>query len=349
MRKLEDIISDIENGRATLVEHDLIEEQDIPMNILSIVVSVYNEEDNLERFLEVTAGVLRDSMPKNEWDYELIFVNDGSTDKSREILDGFAEKDKHCRVIHFSRNFGHEAAMIAGIDHAKGDFIVCMDADLQNPPELLPQMVDKFRDGSDIVLMARAENKDAGVMKKLTSGLFYGVLNFLSGVKFERNVSDFFGISKRAADVLRKDYREKNRYLRGYIQQIGFSKTVIEYVAPERFAGESKYTMKSLFRIAMNTLNCFSVTPMRVGAVAAGISLVMTIVSFAYYIGFYVANGYGSGTALLCSMITFLFSLLFLLLGTIGEYLGMLMLELKGRPIYIVEEVKNISREDSET
>lgn len=318
------------------------------MSLLSIVVSVYNEEDNLKRFLEVTSGVLRDSMPKNEWDYELIFVNDGSTDKSREILDGFAEKDAHCRVIHFSRNFGHEAAMIAGIDHSKGDFIVCMDADLQNPPELLPQMVDKFRDGSDIVLMARAENKDAGVMKKLTSGLFYGVLNFLSGVKFERNVSDFFGISKRAADVLRKDYREKNRYLRGYIQQIGFSKTVIEYVAPERFAGESKYTMKSLFRIAMNTLNCFSVTPMRVGAVAAGISLVMTIVSLAYYIGFYVANGYGSGTALLCSMITFLFSLLFLLLGTIGEYLGMLMLELKGRPIYIVEEVINISREDSE-
>lgn len=318
------------------------------MSLLSIVVSVYNEEDNLERFLEVTSGVLRDSMPKNEWDYELIFVNDGSTDQSREILDGFAEKDAHCRVIHFSRNFGHEAAMIAGIDHAKGDFIVCMDADLQNPPELLPQMVDKFRGGNDIVLMARAENKDAGVMKKLTSGLFYGVLNFLSGVKFERNVSDFFGISKRAADVLRKDYREKNRYLRGYIQQIGFSKTVIEYVAPERFAGESKYTMKSLFRIAMNTLNCFSVTPMRVGAVAAGISLVMTIVSLAYYIGFYVANGYGSGTALLCSMITFLFSLLFLLLGTIGEYLGMLMLELKGRPIYIVEEVINISREDSE-
>ena len=318
------------------------------MSLLSIVVSVYNEEDNLERFLEVASSVLRDSMPKNEWGYELIFVNDGSADKSREILDGFAAQDTRCCVIHFSRNFGHEAAMIAGIDHAQGDFIVCMDADLQNPPELLPQMVDKFCSGTDIVLMARAENKDAGVMKRLTSGLFYGVLNFLSGVKFERNVSDFFGISKRAADVLRKDYREKNRYLRGYIQQIGFSKTVLEYVAPERFAGESKYTMKSLFRIAMNTLNCFSVTPMRVGAVAAGISLVMTIVSFAYYIGFYVANGYGSGTALLCSMITFLFSLLFLLLGTIGEYLGMLMLELKGRPIYIIEDVRNVPGEKQE-
>ena len=116
----------------------------------------------------------------------------------------------------------------------------------------------------------------------------------------------------------------------------------ILYVAPERFAGESKYTMKSLVRIAMNTLNCFSVTPMRVGAVAAGISLVMTVFSFAYYIGFYVKYGYGSGTALLCSMITFLFSLLFLLLGTIGEYLGMLMLELKGRPIYIVEDMRNM-------
>ena len=278
----------------------------------------------------------------------MIFVNDGSADKSREILDNFAQVDKHCRVIHFSRNFGHEAAMIAGIDHAKGNFIVCMDADLQNPPELLPKMVDKFRNGSDIVLMARAENKDAGLLKRLTSGLFYGVLNFLSGVKFERNVSDFFGISKRAAEVLRKDYREKNRYLRGYIQQIGFSKTVMEYVAPERFAGESKYTIRSLFRIAMNTLNCFSVTPMRVGTVTAGISLVMTVFSFVYYIGFYIKYGYGSGTALLCSMITFLFSLLFLLLGTIGEYLGMLMLELKGRPIYIVEDIHNMQENTSD-
>lgn len=318
------------------------------MSLLSIVVSVYNEEASLVQLWEVASDVMQSSLSQDEWEYELIFVNDGSTDQSRVILDGFAEKDKHCRVIHFSRNFGHEAAMVAGIDHAQGDFIVCMDADLQNPPELLPKMVEKFATGSDIVLMARAENKDAGVMKKLTSGLFYGVLNFLSGVKFERNVSDFFGISKRAADVLRKDYREKNRYLRGYIQQIGFSKTVIEYVAPERFAGESKYTIRTLFRIAMNTLNCFSVTPMRVGALAAGISLVMTVVSFAYYILFYVKHGYGSGTALLCSMITFLFSLLFLLLGTIGEYLGMLMLELKSRPIYIVEEVRNVSGEDKD-
>lgn len=317
------------------------------MNLLSIVVSVYNEEDSLVRFLEVTSDVLQTSLLQEEWGYELIFVNDGSADQSRKILDGFTERDEHCRVIHFSRNFGHEAAMIAGIDHAKGDFIVCMDADLQNPPELVPGMVDKFHAGADIVLMARAENKDAGFMKKLTSGLFYGVLNFLSGVKFERNVSDFFGISRRAADVLRNDYREKNRYLRGYIQQIGFAKTVMEYVAPERFAGESKYTMKTLFRIAMNTLNCFSVTPMRVGAAAAGISLVMTVFSFVYYIGFYIRHGYGSGTALLCSMITFLFSLLFLLLGTIGEYLGMLMLELKGRPIYIVEEVRNMPLERS--
>lgn len=318
------------------------------MSLLSIVVSVYNEEASLVQLWEVASDVMQSSLSQDEWEYELIFVNDGSTDQSRVILDGFAEKDKHCRVIHFSRNFGHEAAMIAGIDHAKGDFIVCMDADLQNPPELLPEMMEKFVTGSDIVLMARAENKDAGLVKKLTSGLFYGVLNFLSGVKFERNVSDFFGISKRAADVLRKDYREKNRYLRGYIQQIGFSKTVIEYVAPERFAGESKYTIKSLFRIALNTLNCFSVTPMRVGALAAGILLVMTVVSFAYYILFYVKHGYGSGTALLCSMITFLFSLLFLLLGTIGEYLGMLMLELKSRPIYIVEEVRNVSGEDKD-
>lgn len=318
------------------------------MKLFSVVVSVYNEEENLAQFLKVTTGVLQESLPSRDWEYELIFVNDGSTDGSRELLNGFASADKHCRVLHLSRNFGHEAAMLAGIDAAVGDFIVCMDADLQNPPSLLPKILAAHQSGSDIVLMSRAENKDAGWMKRLSSALFYGVLNFLSGVKFERNVSDFFGISRRAAEVLRKDYREKNRYLRGYIQQIGFRRTILEYVAPERFAGESKYSMKSLLRIAMNTLNCFSVTPMRAGSVAAVIAIIMTVASLSYYIGFYIVNGYGSGTALLCSMITFLFSLLFLLLGTIGEYLGMLMLELKGRPIYIVEERSGFSKTGDE-
>lgn len=313
------------------------------MNRLSLVVSVYNEEESLECFRKTTLPILM-AMSEREkpWDYELIYVNDGSTDRSREILKKFAEENRKCKAIHFTRNFGHEAAMIAGIDAAEGDFIICMDADLQNPPELLPDILTAWEQGNDIVLMARTENKDSGVLKRMLTGAFYGILNFLSGVRFEHNVSDFFGISKRAADILRENYREKNRYLRGYVQQLGFSKKTISYIAPERFAGTSKYSMRSLMKIAMNTLNCFSVTPMRAGVIASIISILMTLTSFTYYIAFYVENGYGSGTALLCSMITFLFSILFVLLGVIGEYLGMLMKELKNRPIYIIESTVNI-------
>jgi len=313
---------------------------------LSVIVSVYNEEDNLQQFWTALLSVLSKTL-KADWDYEILFVNDGSSDSSSLILDDLAGTNNRIKVIHFSRNFGHEAAMIAGIDKATGGFMICMDADLQNPPELIPAIMEQYLAGHDIVLMARSENKDAGIIKRITSNTFYKVLNRLSTVKFERNVSDFFGISERVANVLRTDYRESNRYLRGFIQSVGFKKSIIEYKAPERYAGVSKYSIKSLMKIAMHTLNCFSVTPLKAGAAASIISLCMMLGSLLYYIIFYIKNGYGSGTALLCSFITFLFSILFLLLGTIGEYLGMLMLEIRKRPVYIIMEMKNMDTEST--
>ncbi len=314
---------------------------------LSVIVSVYNEEENLQQF-QTTIEKAMVQVASMGWEHEIIFVNDGSSDKSRNLLDSFAENDSHTKVIHFSRNFGHEAAMIAGIDKASGEFMVCMDADLQNPPELLPEMLNKYLNGDDIVLMSRAENKDAGIIKRITSKAFYMILNRLSTVQFEQNVSDFFGLSERVAAVLKQDFRERNRYLRGFIQSIGFRKSIIEYKAPERYAGVSKYSIRSLFRIAMHTLNCFSVTPLKAGALASIVSLTMMVGSFLYYIIFYIRNGFGSGTALLCSFITFLFSILFLLLGTIGEYLGMVMTEIRKRPIYIVMDTKNLNENEED-
>jgi len=313
------------------------------MKKVSLIVSVYNEEANLDHFLEEAEKVAAEiKKRRTPWETEYVFVNDGSADRSHEILDAFAEKNESIKVVHFSRNFGHEAAMIAGIDFASGDFLVCLDADCQNPPELLPQILDEYESGSEIVLMAREENKSAGFVKKITSAAFYRVLNSLSSVKFEKNVSDFFGMSKKVADILRTDYREKNRYLRGYVQQLGFKKSIIKYKAPERFAGSSKYSIKKLLKIAIHTLNCYSVTPLKAGVMAAGLSIILTLTSFIYYIVFFVKNGYGSGTALLCSLLTFLFSVLFLLLGVIGEYLGSIMAEVRNRPIYIVGDKKNL-------
>ncbi len=313
------------------------------MKKISLIVSVYNEEANLDHFLEEAGRTALELKKRKEaWETEYVFVNDGSSDGSRDILDSFAAKDQNIKVVHFSRNFGHEAAMIAGIDYASGDFLVCLDADCQNPPELLPQIIDEYEAGSEIVLMAREENKSAGLIKKITSAAFYKVLNSLSSVKFEKNVSDFFGLSKKVADILRNEYREKNRYLRGYVQQLGFKKSIIKYKAPERFAGSSKYSISKLLKIAIHTLNCFSVTPLKAGILAAGISIFLTLASFVYYIVYFCMNGEGSGTALLCSLLTFLFSILFLLLGVIGEYLGGIMQEVRNRPIYIVSEKKNI-------
>ena len=166
------------------------------MKTLSVVVSVYNEELSLPDFYRETIAVL-DKIP---WEYELIFVNDGSQDKSYDILVGFAENQR-VKVVDFSRNFGHEAAMIAGIDYAQGDGIVCMDADLQHPPAYLPAIIEKFEEGYEVVSMVRTKNADAGWVKRITSKGFYAVLNAISPVKFENNASDFFAVRDRKSVV----------------------------------------------------------------------------------------------------------------------------------------------------
>ena len=194
---------------------------------ISAVVSVYNEELSLRHFYQVTSEILE----KCAWDYEIVFVNDGSQDKSMEILTEFAQANEKVKVVNFARNFGHEAAMIAGIDHAGGDGIVCMDADLQHPPESIPAIIEKFEEGYEVISMIRTKNEGAGVIKKITSAAFYRVLNMMSPVKFENNSSDFFAISKNVAEVLRQDYREKVRYLRGYVQSVGFKKNTLEFEA----------------------------------------------------------------------------------------------------------------------
>ena len=175
--------------------------------LFSVVVSVYNEELALREFYAETGKILK-RLPGN-WDYEFLFVNDGSRDQSLSILKEFAASDEKVKIVNFSRNFGHEAAMIAGLD-------------LQHPPECLPEIVEKFEEGYEVISMVRTRNKTAGLVKNVTSAAFYKLINHLSDVKFEANASDFFAVSKNAAEVLRNNYREKVRFLRGYVQSIGF-------------------------------------------------------------------------------------------------------------------------------
>lgn len=306
--------------------------------LLSLVVSAYNEEEVLENFYSTSKKVL-DSL---SWDYEIIFVNDGSIDKTDEIINNLATSDKKIKAIHFSRNFGHEAAMIAGIDYAKGDAIVCMDADLQHPPSTLPQIVTYFESGYDIVNMVRTSNKSAGFIKNITSEAFYYIINVISDAKLIRNASDFMCISGRAAKVLRKNYREKIRFLRGYVQNIGFKKINMEYMANERAAGKSKYSIKKLFKFSMNTIMCFSDFPLRLGIYAGFFAILMGLIMSIYTIISWAKVGTPNGYATIIVLICFMFAVLFFLVGIIGEYISILFAELKDRPIYIVEDMKNI-------
>lgn len=303
--------------------------------LLSVVVSVYNEEKALEDFYREATGVLKGIA----WEYELIFVNDGSGDQSLSILERLAAEDSNVKVVSFSRNFGHEAAMIAGLDYSRGDGIICMDADLQHPPECIPGILECFERGYEVINMVRTRNKTAGLVKNITSSGFYWLINHISDVHFEANASDFFAISRHVAQVLKENYREKVRFLRGYVQNVGFKKTTIEYEARARVAGESKYSIKKLFVFSINTILCFSNMPLKLGIYAGIFSALLGLLVMIYTL--FTRRGAPSGYATIVVLICFMFAMMFVIIGIIGEYIAILFTELKDRPIYIVDRTEN--------
>lgn len=313
--------------------------------LLSVVVSVYNEELSLPDFY-ATAKPILDSCG---WDYELLFVNDGSSDNSISILHRFAAENNKVKIVDFSRNFGHEAAMIAGIDHASGDGVICMDADLQHPPASIPEIIAKFEEGYDVISMIRTAREDGGLIKKITSSLFYGVLNLLSPVKFEKNSSDFFAISRSVAQVLRQDYREKVRYLRGYVQSAGFRKTTLPFEAKSRIAGESKYNIGKLLRFSITTLCSFSDMPLKLGVysglLVAFFGLILMIYTIVNKVLYHVPSGYST----IIVAMSFMFAIVLMVIGVIGQYISVLFAEIKNRPIYIVKQCTNLESHTSDS
>lgn len=316
-----------------------INENSKSLRKLSVVVSVYNEEKALREFYKETNKIL-EQIKKSGWEHELIFVNDGSADNSLSILEELAKEDHDVKLISFSRNFGHEAAMIAGIDHSTGDGIICMDADLQHPPECIPKIIEKFDAGYEVINMVRTKNESAGLIKNITSSGFYWLINHISDVHFEPNASDFFAISRYVAQVLKDNYREKVRFLRGYVQNVGFKKTNIEYEARARVAGESKYSIKKLFIFSINTILCFSNMPLKLGIYAGVFSAALGVLVMVYTLC--TRQGAPSGYATIVVLLCFMFAMMFLLIGIIGEYIAILFTELKDRPVYIVEKTENL-------
>lgn len=310
-------------------------------NKVSIIVSVYNEQEGLNEFYSsLKSEILKIS---DKYNFEIIFVNDGSTDKSQEIINHIISNENvlQLKYIEFSRNFGHEAAMIAGIDNTQSDFIICMDADLQHPPNKISSMLTETEKGAEIILMKRINREDQKAKSKLFSLLFYKTVNFLSGYRFETNASDFFLISKDVANLLRNNFREKNRFLRGYIQIIGFNITNIEYVASSRIAGKSSYNLKKLCKLAFTAIFAFSEKPLKISVIISILyflfSVVLIVFSlFAYFLQNKIPSGYT--TIIIAQSIGF--AILSLLIAILSIYFGKSLSEIKDRPIYIIKNSK---------
>ncbi|HOD72801.1 MAG TPA: glycosyltransferase family 2 protein [Deltaproteobacteria bacterium] len=312
------------------------------VHLLSLVVSVYNEEESLNLFWQETEKYLRGL----DVDYEVLFVNDGSNDGSLDVLKELSQGDKNIKVINLSRNFGHEAAMIAGIDYSRGDAVICMDADLQHPPSKIGEMVQLCRQGFEVVTAVRTLNEDAGIVKRVTSCLFYRALNVLSAVQFEPNASDFFLISRKVANVIRHGFLERTRFLRGFIQIVGFRRTSVAFTSAKRVAGETKYSLWKLFVFSVTAIVAFSNIPLRLGMLFGTLVGLMSITVGIYSIVMkamgYVIPGYTT----IVVLITFLLAVQFFILGIIGEYIGFIFNESKKRPIYIVDDMINLTGDE---
>ncbi|MDY0200652.1 MAG: glycosyltransferase family 2 protein [Tenuifilaceae bacterium] len=305
--------------------------------MISIVIPVFNEEP----ILEIVWESIKNTLSYNNFDAEVIFVDDGSTDSSLKILSNLKENEPDTlKIISFTKNFGHESAMIAGIDHATGDCIICMDADMQHPPELIPKMVEKYNEGFHIVNMIREKREDNSWLKNKFSTFFYRFINRLSEYELHENASDFFLISKTVAQTLRTNFRERNRFLRGFIQIIGFEKTTISFVAPKRIGGESKYSFLKLLKLSVNAVVSFSKTPLYLGIYIGMIFALFSVILAVYSIYVYFfGNTPPSGYTTLVLFMSISFTLLFFLVGIIGIYVGYNFDENKQRPLYIIKKI----------
>jgi dolichol-phosphate mannosyltransferase len=272
--------------------------------------------------------------------FAFIYVDDGSSDATADDLAALAKSDPRVRVISLSRNFGHQAALTAGLDASRGDAVVSLDADGQHPPELIPQMLDLIAQGYDIVQGQRADDAQLGRFKKWTSGLFYRILNVISGTRVLPGAADFRAMSRRAVDAL-KAMPEYHRFLRGMVSWIGFKAAILPYHQEKRVSGVSKYSFGKMFRLAMDAIFSFSLAPLYVGLSLGGILLLLALAEMVYVLSFWVTgrtSNLAPGWSSLMFVILIVGGMLMILLGFIGVYVGYIFQEVKRRPVYLVKD-----------
>ena len=311
------------------------------MKTLTVISPVYNEAPVIESFylaLKKTLGTLR---PK--YRSEILFILDRSSDGTIEILRKIARKDKSVRVLSLSSRFGHQMSLLAGIDHSHSDIVLMMDSDLQHPPTVIPQLLREYEKGNDIVYAVRSDTRKIGFFKKISSALFYKMINMISEVPINENAADFRLISQKVASVFREQIRERNIFLRGMISWVGFNQASVTFVAGERHSGESKYNLARMLRFGISGVLSFSKKPLQaailVGSLFAGFALINALVTFFYY---FHDKSLPSGWTTIVILISGIGGVQLIFLGILGEYLAGIFDEVKGRPHYLVQEKINI-------
>lgn len=307
---------------------------------ISVVIPSYNEESNISELVQRLTTVLK-SMP---YAYEVIFIDDGSLDNTIERLKTVSELNENLYYLELSRNFGHQNALKAGYDYADGDCIISMDGDLQHPPELITQFLEKWEEGYDVVYTTREYQDEATYFKTKSSEIFYNMINSLSDTKLEKGTADFRLIDRKVANIL-TNLNENGLFIRGLIKWLGFKQYAINYQADARFSGKSKYTLKRMVRFAVEGITAFSVKPLNI---AIGIGAFFSMMSLCYipYIAWTLIYGHEApGWASVLASIVFFGGMQLMVLGIIGLYLGKLFMQAKNRPNYIVRST-NLKKAD---
>ena len=298
----------------------------------SLVVPIWNEEEVIPALYERVVAV----MEQTGEPWELIFVNDGSQDRSLALLLALREQDPRVKVIDFSRNFGHQIAITAGTDFAEGDAVIVMDADLQDPPEVVLQMIEKWREGYEVVYAVRTKRVGETKFKLWTASLFYRILQGITDVDIPLDAGDFRLMDRRVVLAMRR-LREQHRFMRGLSSWVGFKQIGVEYERAERYAGETKYPLRKMMRLAINAITSFSYLPLHMatylGFIFAGLSLIGIIITIILRLS---GNSFFHGQATTLVSVLFLGGVQLIFLGIIGEYLGRIYDEVKHRPLYIV-------------
>lgn len=300
---------------------------------ISIVIPVYNETSNLILMVDAIAV----AMEPLAYEYKIIFVNDGSTDDSLVFLKQLAATNSKLKYISFSRNFGHQNALKAGLDWSNADAVISMDGDMQHPPSLIPTLIKKWEEGNEIVYTVRKDGDDLSAMKKQTSNLFYKILNNLSSIELEKGTADFRLLDKKVVDVL-KDLKEYDLFWRGLVKWVGYKQIAVDYIPGQRVNGTSKYTVKKMMELAIKGITSFSTKPLTIAIYIGFISSLLSFLYVPYAVISYYSGHSISGWASVIVTIAFFGGLQLMIIGILGVYLGKLFMQNKERPHYIISE-----------